>query len=136
MRAIGQDDETFNMLKLGGNLLDEGDEGQVQHQHTRTCMVQNPDDLIRKKPRIDRVVNGANAGDAIPGFHMPPGIPGKGRNPITQLDTITLQALGDTDRAPPHITIIRAMEGAFDRPTDDLPPRMLDGGVVQHLMHQ
>jgi hypothetical protein len=67
---------------------------------------------------------------------MPPSIPGKGGNPITKLDAIALQALGNTQRAQPHITVIRAMERAFDGTADDLPPRMLDGGVVQHLMHQ
>ena len=99
MRAIGQDDEAFDVFKLRRQLLDQGDEGQVQHQHARSGMVQDPGDLIREQPRIDRVVNGANAGDAIPGFHMAPGIPGECGNPIPQLDAIALQALGNTQRA-------------------------------------
>ena len=99
-------------------------------------MVQDPGDLIRKQARIDRVVNGANAGDAIPGFHMAPSIPGERGDTVTQLDAIALKALGNTQRAQPHITVIRVMEGAFHGTADDLPPRMLDGGVVQDLVHQ
>ena len=99
MRAISQDDEAFDVFKLWRQSLDQRDEGQVQHQHARGRMVQDPGDLIWKQARIDRVVNGANAGDAIPGFHMAPSIPGERGDTVTQLDAIALKALGNTDRA-------------------------------------
>jgi hypothetical protein len=67
---------------------------------------------------------------------MPPGVPGECGHPIAKPDAITFQPLGNAERAAAHLTVICAVKRAFDGPTDDLPPRVLDGGVVHYLMHQ
>jgi hypothetical protein len=99
-------------------------------------MIGDVGDLLGKEPRIDGVIDGADAGDAVPGFEMPPGVPGERRDAVAELDAFLLEPLRDLEGTLAHLAVIGAVDRALDGARDDLAIAMLSGGVVDDLMAQ
>ena len=58
------------------------EKGEVD-EHKRICgVVQNPGDLVGVQARVDRVTDGADAGDGEEDLQVPVGAAGKRRHPI------------------------------------------------------
>ena len=81
--------------QLVGELFQQRHEGEVGHHHAVLGVIDDPDDLLGKQPRIDGVVDRADAEDAVPGFEMPPGVPGQRRDAVAELDAVAVEALRD-----------------------------------------
>ena len=74
-------------------------EGQVDEHHAVLGMVDDPGDLVGEQPRVDRVVDRADAHDAVPGLDMPPGVPGQRRRRGRPLDAVAFEPLRHLQRA-------------------------------------
>jgi hypothetical protein len=89
---VGQDHDAFETRDLGRDHLDQLDECQVDKQHLVFGIVHDPGDLVMKQARIERVIDRSNPQDPVPGFQMPPGVPGHGCDPVA--DTACRHAQG------------------------------------------
>jgi hypothetical protein len=99
-------------------------------------VIDDPGDLVGKQPRIDGVVDRADAEDAVPGFQMPPGIPGQRRHPVAEPDAVLFQPLRHPQCAAPDLGIIGGMDRPLDRARDHRPLGMEGGGVIDDAMAQ
>ena len=136
MRRIGENNIALDARQLAGHRLQQGHECQVDEQHAVLSMIDDPDDLLGKQPRVDCVVNSPDAGDAVPAFKMAPGVPGQRRNTVARLDALARQPLRHLECAPTNIGIGGAVDGAFERTRHHLARTMLARGMVDDLVQQ
>ena len=134
--GVGQDDEPLDGGKARRQLLDERHEGQVEEQQPVLGVVHDVDDLVLEEPRIDRVVDRADAGDAVPGLEMPPGVPGQRRDAVAEADAVHLQALGEAQGARADLGIIGPVNRTFDRSRHDGTPGVLRGRVIDDAVDE
>ncbi len=116
MRRIGQDNHLFERRHQRRDLLDNGHEGNIDEEEAVFRIVHDPGDLLREKPRVQRVIDCAATHDAVPGFQMPPGVPGQRSDAVADLDSVLLEPLGHLQRTAAHRGIIGAMDRTFDGP--------------------
>jgi hypothetical protein len=90
---VGEHDVALDGRQLVGELFQERHEGEVGHHHAVFGVVDDPGDLLLNQARVDRVVDGADADDAVPGFEMPPRVPGERRDPVARPDAVAREAL-------------------------------------------
>ena len=122
---------------LSASLFQQRHEGEIGEHHAVVGVIDDPGDLVGEQARIDGVVDRADAEDAVPGFQMPPGVPGERRDPVAELDAVLLQPLRDLQRA--RADLARSwwsMDRSFDRARDDLAFAVKRGGVVDDAMAQ
>jgi len=99
-------------------------------------VIDDPDDLLGKQPRIDGVIDRADAEDAVPAFQMPPAVPGERRDAVAELDAVAFEPLRHAQGAGADLRIIGAMNRSFDRACDHRPLRMVERGVIDDAMAQ
>src|ERR1700691_6090300 len=63
-------------------------------------------------------------------------VPGERRDAIAELDPVALESFCDLERALPNGAVVGVMHRSFDRPRGDLLLRELDGGEIDHLVHE
>jgi hypothetical protein len=80
--AVRQDHVALDGGKPRGEALDKRHEGEVEEKEPVDGVVDDVDDLLVEQARVDGVVDGPEAGDAVPAFEMPPGVPGERRDPV------------------------------------------------------
>jgi hypothetical protein len=140
MRAVGEHDETLDGRKplriVLKRLFQRRHEGQVDEHHAVLRMIDDPADLILEQPRIDGVVDRADAEDAVPALEMPRRVPGHRRHAVAELDAVLLQPLGHPQRALADFGVIGLNDRPFDRARDDLALAVIFGGVVDDAMAQ
>ena len=136
MFGVGQHHVLLDRLEPLGELFQDRHESEVDHHHAVLGVIDDPGDLIGKQPRIDGVIDRADAHDAVPGFEVPPGIPSERRHAVAELDAAAVEPLRHPQRAHAQIGVIRGVERAFDRTADDLPPAVLSRGVIEDAMAQ
>ena len=56
-------------------------------------MIGDIGDLVGEQARIDGVIDRADAGDAVPGLQVPPGVPGERRDAVAELHALLLKPL-------------------------------------------
>ena len=134
VRRVGQHDIAFDRRELVRELFQQRDEGQVGQHHAVFGVIDDPDDLVGKQPRIDRVIDGADPHDAVPGLQMAPGIPGQRRDPVAEHDAVSLQPLREPQGAGANLGIGRLVDGSFNRARYDRPTGVIRGGVVDNAM--
>ena len=120
--------------QLVGDLLQQRHEGEVGHHHAVAGVIDDPGDLFGKQPRIDGVIDGADAEDAVPGLQMAPGVPCERRHPVAELDAVLFEPLRDLQRAGSDLRIGGGVDRALDRARDDLALAMERGGMVDDAM--
>jgi hypothetical protein len=69
-----------------GELLDERHEGDVEEEQPVLGVIDDIADLLDEEPRVDRVADGADTGDAVVELVVPVGVPGEGRDAVAELD--------------------------------------------------
>ena len=111
---------------LSAMLFQERHERQVGDHHAVFGVIDDPGDLLGKQPRIDGVVDRADAEDAVPGFQVPPGVPGQRRDAVAELDAVALQPLRHLERALADLGIVRGVDRAFDRARHDRALAVVD----------
>ena len=136
VRGVGEHDVALDGRQLVGDLFQQRHEGEVDHHHAVLGVIDDPDDLVGKQPRVDGVIDRADAEDAVPGFHVPPGVPGQRRHPVAELDAVLVQPLRHLERALADLPVVRRVDRAFDRARDDRPAAVLDRGMVDDAMAQ
>ena len=136
MRGIGQHDVAFDRRQLVGERLEQRHEGQVGEYDAILGVIDDPGDLFREKPGIDRVVDRAEADDRIPGLQMPVAIPGERGDAVAEADAVAREALRACERAIAQLLVVAAMHRPFDGPRDDLASWMLDRREIDHLVQQ
>ena len=89
------------MDRLGAGLLagvddlfDQRQEHRIAHQNAVFSVIDDVDELLGEKARVDGVNNGAHTRDAIVGLKMPMVVPGQRRNAVGHSDPGRLQRLG------------------------------------------
>src|SRR6202044_2399603 len=95
----GEYDVTLDARQLVGELLQERYEGEIGHHHAIPGVIDDPGDLLGKQARIDGVIDGADADNAVPAFQMPPGVPSKRRHAIAKFDAAAVEPLGHAQSA-------------------------------------
>ena len=120
MGRIGEHDVALDAGEPVGELFEQRHEGQIGEQQPVLGVIDDPDDLVGKQPRIDGVVDGADAEDAVPGLEMAPGIPGERRDAVAEADAVPLEALRHFERAAPDLGIIGGVDRAL-RPSAKSP---------------
>ena len=136
VRGVGQHHVFLDRFQLVGDLFQDRHEGEIDHHDAVFGVVDDPDDLLGKQPRIDGVIDGADAHDAVPGLEMPPGVPGQRRHPVAELDAVLAEPLRHPQRPLAQVGVIRGVERAFDRAGDDLPLGIIGRGVVEDAVAQ
>jgi hypothetical protein len=134
--GVGEDDVALDARQLVGELFQQRHEREVGHDHAVLGVIDDPGDLVGKQPRVDGVVDGADAGDAVPGFQVAPGIPGEGRHPVARLDAIAHQALRHLLGPGADIRIGRGVDRPLDRARDDAAPAVIGRRMIDHAMNQ
>ena len=86
MGGVGQNDVTLDARQVAGDRLQQRHEGQIGHDDPVLRVIDDPGDLLGKEPRIDGVVDRAEAGDAVPRLEVPVAVPGEGGHPVAELD--------------------------------------------------
>ena len=99
MRGVGQDHILLDRLKLVGELFQDRHESEIDHHDAIFGVIDDPADLVGEQPRIDGVIDGADAHDAVPGFEMPPCVPRQRRHPVAELDAGLVEPLRNAQRA-------------------------------------
>ena len=136
MRGVGEHDVALDGGQLVGDLFQQRHEGEIDDHHAVFGMIDDPHDLLGEQPRIDRVVDRADADDAVPGFQMPCGVPGQRRHPVAELDAVFRQPLRHFQRARADRCVVGLDDRAFDRSGDDLALAVKLGGMVDDAMKQ
>jgi hypothetical protein len=93
-------------------------------------VIDDPDDLLGEQPRINRVVDRADAENSVPAFQVPPGVPAQRGDAIAELDAVPFQPLRDTQCAGADFGVIGAVQRPFDRARDHRAVGVIDRGMV------
>ena len=99
-------------------------------------MIDDPGDLVGKKPGIDGVIDGADARYAVPGLEVTEAVPGKRRDAVAELDPLAIEPFRDLQRALADLAVVGPVHRAFDRAGGDLPLRKLEGREIDDLVHE
>ena len=135
MRGVREHDDALDCWQLGGD-FQERHKSEIRHDHAVFRMIDDPGDLLGKQARIDRVVDGADAGDAVPGFQVAPGIPGQRRHAVAELDAVALEPLRHAQGTRADFRVVGVVHRPFDRPGNDRPFAMIEGGMIDDAMQQ
>jgi len=134
VRIVGQDDDAFEAGDLGGNHLDQLDEGEIDEQHLVFGIVHDPGDLVGKQPGVECVVDCSDTQNAVPGLKVAPCVPGHRGDAIADPAAIPVQSLGELERAFANPCVVGSVERAFDRSRHDLSFSVIDCGMVDDLV--
>ena len=99
VRLVGQHDHLFQRFDRAGDLFEQRHEGQVDEDRLVLGIVHDPDDLLGKQPRIERVIDRADAHDAVPGLDVARRVPGQRGDAVAKPEAVALEPLGDLQRA-------------------------------------
>ena len=143
MRFVGEHDVALDARKLVGDLFQDRNEGEVRHHDAVFRMVDDPGDLVREQARVDRMADGADAHDAVPGFEVSPGVPCDGGDAVAELDALAVELLRDFQRTRANFGVIGPVNRTLDRSRDHLALAMdlccmIDNPMTQHgpILHQ
>ena len=134
VRIVRQDDDTFEAGDLGGNHLQQLDEGEIDEEHLVFGVVHDPGDLVGKQPGIERVVDRPDTQNAVPGLEMTPCVPGHRGDTIAHPAAIPVEALSKLERASANLCIVGSVERTFDRSRHDLPLSVVDSRMIDDLV--
>ena len=115
MGGVGEHDVALDGRQFVGDLLQKRHESEIGHDHAVLRVIDDPDDLLDEQPRIDGMIDGADAENSVPGLHVPPGVPGERRYPVAELDAVAVEPLRHAQGAGADFGVIRAVERSFDR---------------------
>ena len=109
---------------------------RIEEKRLIFSMVGNVGKLFREEARIERVIDGAHAGDAVPGFDMAIGIQRQCADAVAQLDTALFECRGDAARPRRDLAPIGPVQGAVGQVADHLALGVINFGVIHDLMDQ
>ena len=124
VRAIGHRDESLDRLQLRRELFHERREGRVEKDIPVGRVVDDVGDLLRKKPRIDRVQHRAHSRHAEVELHVPVAVPRERRDAIAGRDPKRGERVRDLLGPAMDVAIRAAVDRPFDRARHDLGIRM------------
>ena len=130
VRGVGQDDVALDGRELVLQLLHERHESRVEKHQPVFGVIGDVGDLFGKEAWIDGVIDRPDAGDAVPCFQMPPGVPGERRDAVTELDAFLVEPLRDFQCAGTDVAVVGAVDRALDGARDHFAVAVLDRGVV------
>ncbi len=136
MRAVAEHDGALDGRNPVGDFFQERQESDVGHHHAVFGVIDDPDDLLGEQPRIDGVINGADAENAVPAFQVPPGVPGQRRHPVAVVHAVAFEPLRHPQAPGADLAVIRGMDRSLDRAGNHRPLAMIDRGVIDDAMAQ
>ena len=123
--------------QLGRQLLQQRQEHGVGEQVAILGMVHDVGDLVREQPRIDRVTDGAAAGDGVVQLEVPVVVPGEGGDAFAWPHAKpVLERPGQLLGAPGEGGIGRAVRGRIRRAGHHLDRAVARRRVVQYRRDQ
>ena len=136
VRGVGEDDVALDQRQLVGDFFQQRHESEVGDHHAVAGMIDDPHDLVGEQPRIDGVIDRADAEDAVPGLQVTPGVPGQRRHPVAELDAVLFQPLRHFLGALADLGVIGLDDRPLDRARNDLALAVIFGGMVDDAMEQ
>ena len=136
MRAVGHGHDVANARQLGQQLLDRGQQVEVDEQELVLGVIDDVDDLLGEQARVDGVADRTHAGDAVIQLEMPVAVPGQGADAVARLDAQRRERLRHLLRPHPGISVGIAVEAAFQGPRYDFSVAVIEGGVLDELLDQ
>src|SRR5215468_9258736 len=82
------------------------------------------------------MVDRADAHNAVPGFEMPPCVPGERRHTVAEPDAVTFEALGHFKGARANLGVVRGVNGTLNRARNYGPGGVVGRRVVDNPMAQ
>ena len=136
MCAVGQRNIKLHRFHLRRQLGDQLGERNVEHQHAVAGVLHDPAELIGKQTRVQRVIDRADAGNAVPRLHMARGVPGQRGDTVAELDAVRVERSGHLARALGDRAVIGAFDGAFHTARYHFALGVIERGVIDDLVDQ
>jgi hypothetical protein len=129
-------DPAAHVRAMLGDRLDDRQEGRVESEVRVAGVVDDPRDLLRMQPRIDRVDHRAHAADAVVQLHVPVTVPGERGDAVADADARARQRVGKSAGSVLAVGIRVAMDVALYPARDDLGVPMVSGRMLQNARHE
>ena len=143
VRLVGHEDPALHAGALVGDGLGQRHEGEVDEDVAILRMVDDVDDLLGEKARIDGMGYGAHAGHRVIGLQVAEAVPGQGGDPVVHPDAQGSQRVRQLAGAAVRVAVGVAVNAAFHHPGNDfsvavVAVRVLDQRRDQqrHIHHQ
>ncbi len=136
MPAVGERDVKPDGRNLRRDLLDKLGEGGIEEQRLIFGVVGDIDQLIEEQPRVQRVIDPADAGDAVPRLDMTRGVPRHRGDAVAQGEAGTVERMRHPASAAAGLAIIGADDRAFRTAAHDLPVAVIERRVIDDLVDQ
>ena len=134
VRGVGQHDHPLDRRDAVADLLHDRQEARVDEEQPVLGIVDDPGDLLGEEARIDGVVDGAEAEQAVPDLHVAPMVPGERRGTLAELEPVRIEPLCHPERSRAQRPIVGAVNRPFDRARDDLALAMMLCRVIDQLV--
>ena len=136
VRGVGEHDVALDGRQLVGDLFQQRHEGEIGDHHAVFGVIDDPDDLLGEQPRVDGVIDRADADDAVPGLQMPPVFQASvaTRSP-SLMPSLSSRCATFSARAR-ICSVVGFDDRAFDRAGDDLALAVKLGGMVDDAVDQ
>jgi hypothetical protein len=130
---IVEHEHTFDRLQARQQLARQRNEHRIDEQHAGCRVFENVDNLLFEQPRIDRVQDRADPGDAVEQFEVPVSVHRERRYAIAAADPCLEQRARELSRPPPGVGVGVAMLVALRIPRHDLARGMIFLGVADEV---
>jgi len=136
VRPVGHGHDVAYGRELRQQLLDRGQQVQVDEQQPVLGVVDDVDDLLGKQPRVDGVTHRAHPRDAVIELEVAIAVPGQGADAVARRDAEINQRFGHLLGPQPGVAISVAMDVALDPSRHDFRVAVVQRGVLDQLLDQ
>ena len=118
--AVGHRHPVLHALALGGELLDQRREREIEEHDRIFGVADDVGELLVEQTRIDRVGDRAHARDRVVELEVAITIPGERSDPVSGNDAQPRQGAGEPARASMRVAVRIAVDRPFDGARHDL----------------
>ena len=112
--------QTGDRSAVLGQLLDQRHESQIRQHVLVVRMVDDVRNLLGEQARVDGMAHRTDPGYRVVGFEVTEAVPGQGAYAVGDAHAQRLQRVRELARAAMGLSIVVAVEAAFDHARDDL----------------
>jgi hypothetical protein len=140
--AIGHEHDGLDAGDLAGERLEERDQRLVDEEDLVLSVLDDEFEVLREKPQVQRVQNGAHAWHGVIELEVPVVVPGQRRDAVARLHAKPLERPGEAVDAADHLSVGGAVQSLLSLGDDlfllvqalDSPEHVLNRELV--VLHQ